>query len=149
MVDIYNGKIKNVWEEEYYLKASKYEDTADDWKINSALDYLANNLKSGERILEVGCGTAHLADSLDRNIFYIGIDISEYALNAAKERFSDINSRTFIRASADELPFKDEAFEAVLAKFSLKHFVKPRKSLLEIIRALKDKGILIIIAPNL
>lgn len=137
------------WEEQYYITASKYDDIADDQKINSALDYLVNNLKSGERILEVGCGTARLADSLDRNIFYAGIDISEYALKAAKERFGDINSRTFIKASADELPFKDETFEAVLAKFSLEHFVKPRKSILEMIRILKDKGILIIIAPNL
>ncbi len=137
------------WEKEYYELASKYDEDNSDWKVKKALDYLISNLKPGERILEVGCGTANFADKLSQKIFYTGVDISDYALEEAERRLGGKNIRSFVKADADRLPFKDEEFEAVLAKFSLEHFPAPKESLLEMIRVLKVGGSLIIISPNL
>jgi len=140
---------KDFWQKQYYDLASKYGKDDSDWKVKKALDYLVSDLKPGEKILEVGCGTADFAGKLSEKIFYTGIDISDYALDDAKRRFLGKNNCSFIKAEADKLPFRDEEFESVLAKFGLEHFSKPRESLLEIARVLKLGGSLIIIAPNL
>lgn len=136
-------------EKEYYELALKYDEDDGDFKVQKTLDYLTSTLKPGERILEVGCGTANFADKLSEKIFYTGADISDYALEDAERRLAEKNSRSFVKADADKLPFKDEEFDAVLSKFSLEHFPSPKEALSEMIRVLKPGGHLIIIAPNL
>ena len=69
-------------------------------------------LKSGDRILDVGCGKAFLLYEFTQvvpGIVVVGIDISAYGIEHAKEEV-----RPFLKvAGADALPFADASFDFV------------------------------------
>ena len=76
------------------------------------------SLVPGMRVLDVGCGKAHLLYELSRvvsGIEVVGIDISDYGLAHAKEEV-----RPFLkRATAQEIPFADNTFDFVYSMATL------------------------------
>jgi protein-L-isoaspartate(D-aspartate) O-methyltransferase len=84
------------------------------WRIvaqNLAKHY---GLKSGSRILDVGCGKGFLLYEFTQVVPGVevqGIDISSYALENSKEEV-----RPFLQvANATELPFPDRSFDLVIS----------------------------------
>ncbi len=76
------------------------------------------NLKPGQKILDVGCGMAHLLYELTKVVSGIevtGIDISKYALEHAKEEIRD----RLQCGNATELPFEDDSFDLVISLTTL------------------------------
>jgi len=71
-------------------------------------------LKAGDRILDVGCGKAHLLYEFTQavpGIEVVGVDVSAYALEHAKEEV-----RPYLRsADAASLPFDDASFDFVFS----------------------------------
>ncbi len=70
-------------------------------------------LKPGDRVLDVGCAKGYLVkDLLDAcpGLEVVGVDISDYAIEHCHP---DVVGR-LSRASADDLPFPDRHFQAVL-----------------------------------
>ena len=84
------------------------------WRV--VADALAKHygLRSGDRVLDVGCGKGFLLHDLTESvpgIEIVGIDISEYALENAKEEV-----RPFLqRSSASKLSFPDDSFDLVIS----------------------------------
>ena len=68
-------------------------------------------------ILDVGCGTGRMLESLRKYGNIIGLDFSEKALEFCKKR----KIRNLFRASASELPFKNDVFDLVTAFDLLYH----------------------------
>lgn len=70
-------------------------------------------LKAGDRVLDIGCGKGFLLYDLTRvvpGIEVCGIDISEYAVQNAKEEV-----KQFIKiADAAALPFADKSFDLII-----------------------------------
>lgn len=138
------------YEKKYYEMAnSDARAIGNSWKIKKMVDFLNVKLKPGDKILEIGCGTAAMAEIFDKKIFYYGIDISRYAVLEAQKRIKGKSNATIITARAEDLPFRDGEFNAIVSVFTLEHLNKPRESLLEMIRVLKTGGYLFLIAPNL
>lgn len=57
----------------------------------SARKWLARNvwkLKGGETIVDIGCGSATILENMPLDAEYLGIDISENYVNAARKKFS-------------------------------------------------------------
>lgn len=71
-------------------------------------------LKAGDRILDVGCGKAHLLYEFTQavpGIEVAGVDVSAYGLEHAKEEV-----RPYLRlADAASLPFEDASFDFVFS----------------------------------
>jgi SAM-dependent methyltransferase len=71
-------------------------------------------LQPGQRVLDVGCGKGFLLYELScivPGLEVVGIDISRYALDSAKEEVA-----TYLQAgNATELPFADGSFDLALA----------------------------------
>ena len=71
-------------------------------------------LKSGDSILDVGCGKAFLLYEFTQvvpGLKVTGMDISEYAIANAKEEV-----RPYLRAAnAVDLPYEDESFDLVIS----------------------------------
>jgi ubiquinone/menaquinone biosynthesis C-methylase UbiE len=71
-------------------------------------------LKAGDRILDVGCGKAFLLHELTQvrpGVEVAGVDISEYAIEHAKEEV-----KAFLRPGhARKLPYDDNSFDFVLS----------------------------------
>ena len=73
------------------------------------------NLKSGSKILDIGCGKAFLLYELKQLIPELdicGIDFSEHGMAEAKE---EIRPFLFKHKAQDPLPFKDNEFDLVIS----------------------------------
>jgi len=78
------------------------------------------NLQDGCKILDVGCGKAFLLYELKQllpNAEITGFDISQYAIDNAKEEIKD---NLFIHKAEEAYPFKDSEFDLVIS-FAILH----------------------------
>ncbi|OSQ50081.1 methyltransferase domain-containing protein [Thalassospira alkalitolerans] len=99
-------------------------------------------LKSGDRILDVGCGKGYLMFDFTKvvpGIEVYGLDISKYAINDAKEEIKD----RIMYGNANDLPFKDNEFDLVYSLNTIHnlHCYDLNRSLREIQRVGKSKYI--------
>lgn len=101
--------------------------------------YLSNSLK----ILDVGCGPGHISAQIAEmypGSEVTGIDISRQRINdglAYCERFKNLNLHC---ADAVSLPFEDNTFDFVFARFVLEYIKDTQKAVQEIIRVCKKGG---------
>ncbi len=75
-------------------------------------------LKSGQKVLDVGCGKAFLLYELTQivpGLQVFGIDISQYALEQAKEEIRD----RLQYGQAQDIPFEDNEFDLVISLTTL------------------------------
>lgn len=115
------------------------------WK--SVAEKLAGHyqLQPGQKVLDVGCGMAHLLYELTQvvpGIKVAGIDISHYALEHAKPEV-----RSMLRyGQAQNLPFEDNEFDLVISLATL-HNLKVfdlKKALQEIGRVSKKNSYIMV-----
>lgn len=130
-----------VYEKTFDLK--EYLIPSDRIKIKVIHEML--DIKKGQRILDVGCGTGTTlvaANGLGAQV--IGIDISNKGLRKAKHK---IESGSFVSGDAHLLPFKDNIFDAVICKDILEHLSNDVIALREVHRVFKKNGLFMIYAP--
>ncbi|GIJ09890.1 class I SAM-dependent methyltransferase [Micromonospora andamanensis] len=104
------------------------------------------NLRSGQRILEIGCGTGNLLTALGRRlpgIDALGIDPDPAALRRARRKAA--RRRLPIRyeqAFAGALPLPDDSVDRVLSAFMLHHLDSDEhtRALGEVRRVLRPGG---------
>ena len=101
-------------------------------------------------ILDVATGTADLAiELLKVNAQKItGIDISKGMLDVGRKKLrkkDPNNIITLIQADSENLPFKDNSFDAVCVSFGVRNFENLEKGLREMNRILNNKGKLYIL----
>ena len=118
------------------------------------------NLKSGMKILEVGCGSGALwTENLDsipvgKGTEIVLSDISGGMLQDAargilgdytrkKEKREKLNSViTFMEFDSNSIPYEDDSFDVVIANHMLFYIEKPHETVVEIRRVLKPGGVL-------
>lgn len=101
----------------------------------------------GKKILDVGCGNGLFLYNLKRfGAFDVyGVDISDYAVRQAREKLSLFNVNSGL---LEEQSFSDNFFDVITLNHVIEHLPDPKKTLLEVGRILKPKGLLIITTPN-
>jgi len=93
---------------------------------------------SGERILDLGTGPGVVAEAAAAlGATPVGVDFSEAMLAEARRRHPGLELRA---GSAEELPFADEEFDAVVGNFVLHHSARPDRVLSEAHRVLRPGG---------
>lgn len=81
--------------------------------LAAEIDFLRSVLAGQERVLEIGCGHGRLLDALhDSAREWVGLDLLEGYLLRAKAR--GLARTRLVTGRAEGLPFRDEAFDAVL-----------------------------------
>jgi ubiquinone/menaquinone biosynthesis C-methylase UbiE len=105
------------------------------------------NLKPGEAVLDVGCGTGSLALAARRYVgptgTVYGIDASPEMLARAEKKASKARLEViFKNGAAQALPFPDAQFDAVLSTLMLHHLPRKGRELCarEMRRVLKPGG---------
>ncbi|WP_435008088.1 class I SAM-dependent methyltransferase [Tundrisphaera lichenicola] len=111
---------------------------------------LAELLPSTGRILEVGCGTGGLlAAAARRGLTIEGTDIALRWLVVARRRLDDLGlSAPLMAASAEQLPYPDRSFDAVVADSLVEHLGDPAAAFREWARVLRPGGSILIWSPN-
>jgi SAM-dependent methyltransferase len=98
-------------------------------------------VRPGQHALDVGCGPGALTTELVRLLGPGGVtavDPSEPFVAAARERHPGV---TVERASAEQLPFPDDAFDAALAQLVVHFMSDPVAGLREIARVTRGGGV--------
>jgi SAM-dependent methyltransferase len=99
------------------------------------------SVRSGQRVLDVGCGTGALTSELVARLgptAVAAVDPSEPFVAATRERHPGVDVR---RSPAEHLPFSDATFDAALAQLVV-HFMKdPVAGLAEMGRVTRRNGI--------
>jgi SAM-dependent methyltransferase len=98
-------------------------------------------LEPGQKVLDVACGTGVLARCAFERVMpggnVIGIDRNEGMLAVARRKSPSIEWRS---ARAEDLPFDDESFDAVVSQFGLMFFEDRERALAEMARVLARGG---------
>jgi len=97
-------------------------------------------------ILEVGCGPGTFAETIPtRELTCLDpipemLAVAEKRVNAGREQ-----PAVFVEATAEEMPFDDDSFDAICSLFSFRDWYDKRAGLSEVNRVLKPGGTLVIL----
>lgn len=101
--------------------------------------------KKDDNVLDLGCGNGYSTAYLKGKLV-VGMDLSQKQMIRAKKAHKD---KHFIVGNANDLPFKDNAFDMITAINLLHHVDNPGKVLKECHRVLRKGGMLLTVDPNL
>jgi ubiquinone/menaquinone biosynthesis C-methylase UbiE len=114
-------------------------------ELEEVVSATANSLLQGKsrlKLLEAGCGSASRV-RLHAEVYAVGIDISQEEL----EQNAVVKEK--ILGDIQEYPLPEQEFDVAVCWMVLEHLSKPRDALLNLFRALKPQGLLILGFPNL
>lgn len=98
-------------------------------------------IKAGEKVLDVACGTGVLARTVVERVgdsgSVIGLDVNAGMLAVAHRKAPQIKWR---QGQAETIPFDDATFDAVVSQFGLMFFADRKVAIREMVRVLKSKG---------
>jgi SAM-dependent methyltransferase len=98
-------------------------------------------VRGGQAVLDVGCGPGALTAELVRRLgpgAVSAVDPSEPFVAAARERHPKVSVQ---RASAEQLPFGDDAFDAALAQLVVHFMSDPSAGVAEMSRVTRTDGV--------
>lgn len=115
-----------------------------------AIKKLTNNPAT---ILDIATGTGDFAISASKytNANITGIDISQGMLDVGIDKITkkELTDRIKLQlADSENLPFKDNSYDAITAGFGVRNFEDLNKGLSEMHRTLKEGGIVAILEPS-
>lgn len=143
-----NHKLYKIWNQvpvTYYqngVRKNFFQHLWHSHKINFAKNLLSK-IKF-KNCLDVGCASGYMVSqvfSAFPDAKYFGVDVYDKAIKYAKKTYPDIK---FKIASADNLPFKENAFDVILFYETIEHVENPKECLKEIKRVLSKNGTLIL-----
>jgi ubiquinone/menaquinone biosynthesis C-methylase UbiE len=132
-----------------YYEPKKSEDALRIDVVINALDP-----KSGESVLDLGCGVGTYAfHAARRGASCVGLDYSEESIRAARlltQRYPVSGKTSFLVGNALELPFGDKAFDKVVCADFIEHITDAEKEVVldEVRRVLKPGGRCVVFTPN-
>lgn len=130
--------------------ARNYNKRPSFWHTKSLVDSTRLQLKPGQRLLDVGCGTG---TDLEKLFVRFGEDVELYGVEPSKDMLKQISktvseSRTvhLSNAKAGKLPYKDNFFDYVTCSLVLHHLSDSdqQKALEEMRRVIKPNGTVLI-----
>jgi ubiquinone/menaquinone biosynthesis C-methylase UbiE len=104
------------------------------------------SLSPGDRVLDVACGTGNFTRGFGRSVapegLAVGIDVSETMLARAVEDTAKagLDNVGFVRGDAQELPFRDESFDAACCFAAFHLFADPMLALDRMTDVLRPGG---------
>jgi ubiquinone/menaquinone biosynthesis C-methylase UbiE len=117
----------------------------DFWKavFQAEIEYLLQHLVGNKDVLSVGCGPAFIESALSERGFRVtGLDVSQEALDRAPD-----NIRT-VAARAEDMPFPESSFDAVIYVASLQFIEDYRKAIKKTAHVLRPDGKLVVMLLN-
>lgn len=107
------------------------------------------SLCAGRDVLDIACGEGYgsaLLAKIANSV--VGVDISNEAVEHARQRYATQTNLRFIQGSATAIPLEDASVDVAVSFETLEHLAEQEEMLGELRRVLKPSGILIISSPN-
>jgi SAM-dependent methyltransferase len=137
------------------FKSATLKNLRERWWTADFTEFLADTLRprSGNRILDVGCGEGLAEVSLGRlqisQIRLVGIDLFAAKVAAALQETKSHNQRVaFAAADACRLPFRDGAFDSLFCIAVLQHLADAAIAVAEFARTTVQNGRIMAVEPD-
>lgn len=130
----------DLWETHAQWWQEGFSEGADPEYTEQILPLAAHHLEGATRVLDVGTGEgqiARLASNRAENSTTIGVDPTQAQIIEAHRR---ARGPAYARAGAAQLPFKDKAFDAVVACLVFEHIDDVDEAIAEVARVLETNG---------
>lgn len=146
----YNERVPTI-EEEFDLWG-EYHQHRHEMRYDLVADAVRRHLPPGGLVLDVGCGSALVADRIaDMDASYVGVDYgghhSEYAAKRLRSAGYRLRS-TIGRCDGERLPFPDGVFDVVVMSEVIEHLMQPELATWEVARVLRPGGVFIMTTNN-
>lgn len=146
----YNERVPTI-EQEYEIWGP-YHAHRHDMRYDLVAAATREHISSGRRVLDLGCGSANVADRLaDLSFSYVGMDFGGPHIRYAKEKYArqDGSMRTaFVRGDGEHLPFADASVDVVVMSEVIEHLLRPELAVWEIARVLKTGAVFVMTTNN-
>lgn len=114
-------------------------------RIKALMKFLRRSQLKPRRILDIGCGPMFISYALINNptYEYVGVDIM---FSDKSKKYRDamrklgVGEIGVVRASAEQLPLRGNAFDLSFCLDVLEHLSKPREGIMEIYKVTKNGG---------
>jgi ubiquinone/menaquinone biosynthesis C-methylase UbiE len=111
------------------------------------------NIKTGDHVLDVGCGTGYDAQELAKMVGekgkIVAVDLSEHMLDVARQRNKHNLPIEFRSGDINHLDLPDNSFDGSLCYGTFEILETPGKALNEMIRVTKSGGHIVVSGPDL
>jgi ubiquinone/menaquinone biosynthesis C-methylase UbiE len=109
------------------------------------LAWMVNTLELGphDTVLDVAAGTGHLGRAIAPRVRHVDcLDLTPDMMQEGEQaaRREGLTNVTFLRGTAEDLPYPDSAFDAVVSRFAVHHFVEPLVQVREMARVCRPEG---------
>jgi ubiquinone/menaquinone biosynthesis C-methylase UbiE len=108
---------------------------------------VAKHIAAGDKVLDIGCGSALLLSVLPNGCDYMGIDRNTAAVNENRKRFPQARFETGDVINA-KLPFANESFDVVTMAAFIEHVDDTDNLFKEARRVLKKSGVVLATTPS-
>ena len=130
--------------------SQRHLDALDNTFVNQVLSLgLPEGMLAG-LLLDAGCGPGNIALKIARRcprLSIVGIDRSANMVQAARRSARELGLEKllfFNQASADQIPFADNAFDVVISNSVLHHLANPSKAFEEMLRVTRPHGAVLV-----
>ncbi len=106
------------------------------------------NINGNSLVLEVGCGTGFTTEEIVRRTGenkVVAVDLTPEQMMKARAKLTNVN---YFLGDAENLPFKDDSFDAAISAGSIEYWPHPQKGIEEMARVTKSGGKVVILAPR-
>jgi SAM-dependent methyltransferase len=98
----------------------------------------AAGVAAGMTVLDVGTGLGYAAAGAEqRGAVATGVDIADEVMAHARRRHPEIR---FLQGDAEELPFAEGSFDALVSNFTINHLPRPERAIREFGRVVAARG---------
>jgi len=118
--------------------------------VNKTLPVLqrAANVQSGERVLDLACGTGEFERRLLEQrpgVQVVGVDLAPAMVERARAKLVGQSGVRFEQADVHDLPFAEDSFDVAVCANTFHYFTHPDQVLREVRRVLRQNGRLVIL----
>lgn len=146
----YDERVPTI-EEEFDLWGA-YHQHRHEMRYDLVAAQVRRHLPRGGRLLDVGCGSALVADRLhDLDAHYVGTDLGAHQVGYGARKQSAAKGPLecgFARSTAEHLPFDDATFDVVVMSEVIEHLLRPELAVWEVARVLRPGGVFVMTTNN-